>query len=197
MQSVRGNLMASNVMTDPDTDDQKGGNFFNILPAIPVLMAGADRKSRRQIGQVERLNSLSTNDAIQPALDEILNDIYLNDLLTQGGYDMVALIGGVEREAEVTVLDSTAYDEVLALSGAQSVAPASGEFRVMFLFEAESGEMHPFSAKANAEGKIVEIQEESAISDDLLRKMVSRASTSATRFGARSLQQRDLFSLDA
>ena len=46
MQAISGNLTAAdNVVTVPDTDDEKFGNFFNILPVIPVLMAGADRSS--------------------------------------------------------------------------------------------------------------------------------------------------------
>ena len=73
---------------------------------------------------------------VQPVLDDILQDLQLNDLLTQGGYDMVALIGGGEESiADVAVLESADFNEALALAGSTGITTNGSEFRVMFLYE--------------------------------------------------------------
>ena len=195
MQSIGGNLMATNVMTDPDTDDQKGGNFFNILP---ILMAGADRKSRRQKGQSELSTFLPSSSLVQPVLDDILRDIQVNELLTQGGHDMVALISASEESAEVAVLESASFEDALALAGSEIICAEFGEFRVMFLYEDQSGEVHSFAAKVDVEGQIVSMRSETGIAEqNLLGLVTGESMMDATRLGGFSEIQRDMFSLDS
>ena len=65
MQTISGNLTPANVTTVPDTDDEKEGNFFNILPIAPLLMAGADRSTRRKRND----RTSSTDNPLQSLVD--------------------------------------------------------------------------------------------------------------------------------
>ena len=198
MRSIGGNLTPANVMTVPDTDDEKKGNFFNILPVIPALMVGADRSSRRKRGDSEHPTLLPAKSGVQPVLDDILQDLQLNDLLTQGGYDMVALIGGGEETAaDVAVLDSIAFEEALALSGSQGVPSNDGEFRVMFLYEDELGEVHPFAVIVDSEGQITTMHGEEGIAEQTLLEVIAGGSNPLARLGNVSMVQREIFNLDA
>ena len=52
-----GVLTTTDVTTDPDDDSEKGGNFFNILPALPLLLAKADSRSRQRSQSNNRINT--------------------------------------------------------------------------------------------------------------------------------------------
>ena len=73
----------------------------------------------------------------------------------------------------MAVLESAAFNEALALADSQGMPADMVEFRVMFLYEDESGSVHPFAASVDFDGRITAMRAEQGISEEVFMDIVA------------------------